>query len=162
MRSSHSTGVLAGIVCCATLVFGQSGIGPITTAVAKANPRQGHPATRIAAGYGLKIVTSGSQPLENPSGVITRFGFLNDFPPQPVEATKTESDENTYLVLDSNPGGPSEGFDYGRHFLFQGHELFSGGLAYVTRINLDVKDPAHRITLLTPVGNRRLDPPHFH
>ena len=153
MRSRHSTRVLAGIVLCATLAFGQSGIGPITTAVANANPRQGHPSTRIAAGYGLKVVARGSQALENPSGVITQFGFLNDFPPQTVEATKTESDENTYLVLDSNPGGPTEGYDYGRHFLFQGHELFSGGLAYVTRINLDVNDPAHRITLLTPVGS---------
>src|SRR5205807_8162101 len=42
------------------------------------------------------------------------------------------------------------GYDYGRHFLFQGHEN-SGDLAYLTRINLDVSDPAHRITLLTPV-----------
>jgi hypothetical protein len=33
----------------------------------------------------------------------------------------------------------------------RGHEN-GGGLAYVTRINLDVADPAHRITLLTPVG----------
>jgi uncharacterized protein DUF839 len=153
MRSSYSTRVLAALVFCATFAFGQNGIGPITTAVANANPRQGHPATRIAAGYRLKVIVSGGQALENPSGVIARFGFLNDFPPQPVEATKTEPDEHTYLVLDSNPGGPTPGFDYGRHFLYQGHELFSGGQAHVTRINLDVEDPAHRITLLTPVGD---------
>jgi hypothetical protein len=42
-------------------------------------------------------------------------------------------------------------FDYGRRFLFQGHEN-AGDLAYITRVNLDVIDPSHRVTLLTPVG----------
>ena len=54
-------------------------------------------------------------------------------------------------MLSSNPGGPTQGFDYGRHFLFQGHEN-SGNLAYLTRINLDVTDDAHKVTLLTPVN----------
>src|SRR5260370_28851495 len=106
----------------------------------------------IAPGFALSILAQGSDPLENPSGVITQFGYLNAPPPQPVEATKTEADENTYLILDHNPGGPTDGYDYGRHFLFQGHEN-SGDLAYLTRINLDIADPAHRITLLTPVGS---------
>src|SRR6267378_4536061 len=106
----------------------------------------------IAPGFALSILAQGSDPLENPSGVITQFGYLNDSPPQPVEATKTEPDENTYLILDHNPGGPTEGYDYGRHFLFQGHEN-SGNLAYLTRINLDITDPAHRITLLSPVDS---------
>ena len=43
------------------------------------------------------------------------------------------------------------GYDYGHHFLFQGHEA-TQFRSYVTRINLDVEDPAHRITLLTPPG----------
>jgi hypothetical protein len=64
---------------------------------------------------------------------------------------KTEPDENTYLVLDHNPGGPTTGYDYGRRFLFQGHEN-ANNMAYVTRINLDVVNPDHRITLLTPPG----------
>jgi hypothetical protein len=63
----------------------------------------------------------------------------------------TEPDENTYLVFDHNPGGPVPGYDYGRHFLFQGHEN-GGGLAYITRINMDITAKAHRVTLLTPVG----------
>src|SRR5262245_29988528 len=117
-----------------------------------ANPRVGHPDTRILEKFSLVKVAKGSDQLENPSGVITQFGYLNDFPPQPVEATKTEPDENLYLVLKQNPGGPTQGYDYGRHFLFQGHENGSD-LAYITRINLDVTDPAHRITLLTPVGS---------
>src|SRR5438477_7104672 len=90
------------------------------------------------------LVVEGIDLLENPSGLITQFGSLSD-------GTLTEPDENTYLILDHNPGGPTDGYDYGRHFLFQGHEN-SGDLAYVTRINLDVMDSAHRITLLTPVG----------
>src|SRR4029453_5016321 len=89
-------------------------------------------------------VGEGLDALENPSGVITRFGLLST-------GVRTEPDENTYLILDHNPGGPTAGYDYGRHFLFQGHEN-SGNLAYVTRINLDVASPDHRITLLTPVG----------
>src|SRR5262249_6921541 len=80
------------------------------------------------------------------SDVVSRFGFLDD-----TSGTKTEPDENTLLVLDHNPGGPTPGYDYGRRFLFQGHEN-ANNLAYVTRINLDVVNPDHRITLLTPVG----------
>src|SRR5262249_3995208 len=81
---------------------------------------------------------------ENPSGSITTFGRLSD-------NTATEPDQNTYIVFDRNPGGPVPGFDYGRHFVYQGHEN-GDDLAYVTRVNMDVRDPAHRITLLTPVG----------
>ena len=89
------------------------------------------------------LVQQGADLLENPSGVITTFGNLDD-------GTGTEPDQNTYLILDHNPGGPTPDYDYGRRFLFQGHEN-SGDLAYVTRINLDVASPDHRITLLTPV-----------
>jgi hypothetical protein len=94
--------------------------------------------------FGPGLVVEGLDALENPSGVITKFGNLST-------GARTEPDENTYLILDHNPGGPTEGYDYGRHFLFQGHEN-SGNLAYVTRINLDVASPDHRITLLTPVA----------
>lgn len=122
------------------------------TGVNFANIRKGHPPTVVEPGFRLKVLAQGTDRLENPSGTITTFGYLNDFPPQPVEATKTEADENTYLVFDHNPGGPTPGYNYGRRFLFQGHEN-SGDMGYVTRINLDVTDPLHRITLLTPVGS---------
>src|SRR5438477_9431627 len=91
------------------------------------------------------LVAQGLDVLENPSGVITTFGNLSD-------GSRTEPDENTYLILDHNPGGPTPDYDYGRHFLFQGHEMPNGNTnrAYVTRINLDVAAPDHRITLLTP------------
>jgi len=113
------------------------------TGLPTANPAEGVQPTVVSSESALVPIVRGTDPLENPSGVITRFGLLSD-------QTKTEPDQNTYLVLD-NPGGPTPGYNYGRHFLFQGHEN-AGDLAYVTRINLDVTDPAHRITLLTPVG----------
>ncbi len=121
--------------------------------VASANPRYDlvPQPTRIAPGFRAAIVARGVATLENPAGLVDRYGFLDDYPPQPIEATKTEPDQNIYLVLDHNPGGPAAGFDYGRHFLFQGHEGGSD-VATVTRVNLDVAPGAHRITLLTPPG----------
>jgi hypothetical protein len=100
--------------------------------------------TDISSGFALDLQQQGLDLLENASGPITAFGYLST-------GTRTEPDENTYLILDHNPGGPTPDYDYGRHFLFQGHEN-SSDLAYVTRINLDVTNPDHRVTLLTPVG----------
>jgi hypothetical protein len=93
--------------------------------------------------FTTSLVVEGIDFLENPSGLITQFGYLSD-------GSRTEPAENTYLVLDHNPGGPVPGYDYGRHFLFQGHAV-TGNLAYITRVNLDVAHPDYRITLLTPV-----------
>lgn len=69
-------------------------------------------------------MAEGSEPLENPRAKIKMFGLL-------ANGTKTEPDENSYLVLDHNPGGPDAGFDYGRQVIYQGHEN-SGTLAYLT------------------------------
>ena len=95
--------------------------------------------------FAAGLVAEGIDLLENPSGLITRLGNLGD-------GSRTEPDENTYLILDHNPGGPTPDYDYGRHFLFQGHEMPNGNTnrAYITRINLDVAHPDHRITLMTP------------
>ncbi|HJZ65314.1 MAG TPA: hypothetical protein VKD70_13410 [Candidatus Acidoferrum sp.] len=103
------------------------------------------------------IVAQGSNRLENPSELTSFYGYDNGGPfvPAPgdvqapghnVEATKTEPDKNTYLVL-RNQQGTDPNYDYGTHFLFQGHELGQGGKGYVTRINLDA-DGAHRVTLM--------------
>ncbi len=113
----------------------------------------------IAQEFSLDLQQQGLDRLENPSGAIARFGYLRDAVSGISHSrTPTEPDENTYLILDHNPGGPTADYDYGRHFLFQGHEN-SGDLAYVTRINLDVSNPDHRITLLTPPGTDGLT--HF-
>jgi hypothetical protein len=115
----------------------------IDDSVAHANTRSGGAQPNVVIDdYKLNLVAQGHDPLENGVDPITTYGYLSD-------GTRTEPDENTYLEFKHNPGGPTAHYDYGRRFIFQGHEN-GGGQAYITRINLDVKDPAHRITLLTP------------
>jgi collagen triple helix repeat protein len=129
----------------------------IQSAPAGANQRSGSPANILAGSWGTSLVATGTDALENSSFNITNYGLLNDGPNAPLgtarpQRTRTEPDINTYLVSDHNLGGPQAGFDYGRHYLFQGHENATDN-AYVTRINLDVpRGDAHRITLLTPVN----------
>ena len=103
------------------------------------------------------IVAQGSVRLENPSALTSFYGYDNDGPQVPVpgdlpstshkvEATKTEPDKNTYLVLQGQRGNDPN-YDYGTHFLYQGHENGASGQGYITRINLDADGP-HRVTLL--------------
>ncbi|HKE94837.1 MAG TPA: alkaline phosphatase PhoX, partial [Povalibacter sp.] len=102
-------------------------------------------------------VAEGAVRLENPTTGFEFYGFSSDGPHLPVpgalpgtsgpiEATKTEPDKNTYLVLRSLRGADPN-YDYGTHFLFQGHENAAGGKGYLTRVNLDA-DGEHRVTLL--------------
>jgi Bacterial protein of unknown function (DUF839) len=140
--------LISGLVVLATLVaspaIAENGIGQIKRGVPNANPKSGTQPTRIDSDFTLRLIATRDDPLENPTGPFTFFGQLST-------GTLTEPDENTYLVLDQSPTGPTPGFDYGRHFLYQGHENGSP-LAYVTRINLDVpRGSPNRITLLTPV-----------
>ncbi len=111
MRSFQASSLRLGlfIALAAPFAIGQLGIGPITTGVKFAKKRIGHPPSTIAEGFGLQKIVIGTDVLENPSGPITKFGILTD-------GTLTEADENTYLVLDSNPGGPVPGYNYGRHW----------------------------------------------
>jgi len=123
----------------------EDGLGPIEVGAAKANVEAGDQpsATIIDRDFVTELVATGTDRLENPSGVIVQFGLLSS-------GVNTAPDENTYLKLERPL--VCNGVDYGRNFLFQGHEN-GGNLAYVTRINLDRKrDDARRITLLTPVG----------
>src|SRR5262247_2365530 len=73
------------------------------THVPSANPAQGIQPTVVGGKLALQPIARGTDPIENPSGVITRFGLLSN-------QTKTEPDENTYLVLSNNPGGPTPGY----------------------------------------------------
>ncbi len=77
-------------------------------------------------------MAEGAFRLENPNTFFAAYGYAADGPMKPaakdeqtkehnVEATKTEPDKNTYLVLDGTTG-PSKEYNYGTHFLFQGHE----------------------------------------
>jgi hypothetical protein len=98
------------------------------------------------------VRAQGAMKLENPAGVAAYYGYDNDHPNlvpplgSNVEATKTEPDKNTYLRLRGQQGADPR-YDYGTHFLFQGHELGVGGQGYITRVNLDA-DVAHRVTLM--------------
>ena len=103
------------------------------------------------------VVSQGSNALENPSALDPFYGYDNNGPMVPTgpgsktEATKTEPDKNTYLVLKGQKGADPL-YNYGTHFLFQGHELGLTSLAadvhgYITRINLDA-DGKHRVTLM--------------
>jgi hypothetical protein len=138
-------------LCAAPASAWADGIGPFTNGVATANPAENSPPNVLSSDFSADILVQGSDALENPSGPITQFGFLSD-------GTRTEPDQNLYLEIDKSMKGPTPRYDYGHHFLFQGHEN-SGNLAYVTRVNLDVADAGHRVTLLTPVGGDGLT--HF-
>jgi len=130
------------------------------TGVPSANPKAAGfaPTSQLSPELRQTIVAQGAMPLENPSGIVGWYGYENDAPSpdnpalaqfvpalgSTTEAQKTEPDKNTYLVL-RNQHGADPNYNYGTHFLFQGHELGSPGL--ITRINLDA-DTAHRVTLL--------------
>jgi hypothetical protein len=146
----------------AVLVAAAVAVAQIFSGVPNAQPRSGSPANVVAHGFALQRVVNGNDTLENPAGIFARYGYLDDSTIQPDrQPTKTEPDQNTYLVTRHSPGGPTPGYDYGHHFLIQGHEVFSSPgapqRAYFTRINLDVKDPAHRITLLNPLAKDATD-----
>jgi hypothetical protein len=122
------------------------------TNVASANPKSPGLASGNVLSPELREIAQaqGSTPVENPSAGIGFYGYLADGPMVPsaaaptVEASKTEPDKNTYLVFKDGLTGPDAAYNYGTHFLFQGHE---GNRGQFTRINLDA-DGAHRVTLL--------------
>lgn len=138
--------LIVASVAAVALVAAGIAYAQISSGVASPNPAKGAPANLLASGFGLDVVARGIDPLENPTSIYTTYGYLEDNE-EPLARTRTEPDQNTYLVTSSNPGGPTAGYDYGTHFLIQGHENGSNK-AYLTRINLDVREPSHRITLL--------------
>ena len=136
--------------------------GPTLTGVPNANTRSAGyaPASVLSPELSQTVVTQGATKLENPSALTSYYGYDNDVvnaAGQPVmvpspssggkEAHKTEPDKNTYLVFKKGLTGADPNYDYGTHFLFQGHEGGAGGAGYVTRVNLDA-DAVHRVTLM--------------
>ena len=132
------------------------------TSVPSANTRSdGYaPASKLSPELMQTTVAQGSTRMENSSALTSFYGYDNDvlnsvgfpqmvpIPANPTkEAHKTEPDKNTYLVFKRGLDGADPGYDYGTHFLFQGHESGVGGAADITRINLDA-DAEHRVTLL--------------
>jgi hypothetical protein len=156
----------AGVLAGGMALIGTAGATPPSTpaltGVATANTRSpGYaPASKLSPELEQLVVAQGSTPLENPSPLTSYYGYDNDvlneagqpvMVPSPAsggkEAHKTEPDKNTYLVFKNGLSGADPHYDYGTHFLFQGHEGGAGGAGYITRVNLDA-DHAHRVTLM--------------
>lgn len=136
--------------------------GPTLTGVPAANTKsEGYaPTDVLSPELSQTAVAQGATKLENPSALTSYYGYDNDVlnaAGQPVmvptpssggkEAHKTEPDKNTYLVFKKGLSGADPNYDYGTHFLYQGHEGGAGGAGYITRVNLDA-DAAHRVTLM--------------
>ncbi|HEY2372040.1 MAG TPA: hypothetical protein VGH82_05795 [Gaiellaceae bacterium] len=157
--------VAAVAVTVAAVGLADSGGGSFTSVPAQVKAAGYAPADVLSPELRQTIVAQGSMRLDGAQDPVGWYGYINDAPspsdatlpqmvpatgaPQ-VEAQKTEPDKNTYLVLKDQTGA-DPGYDYGTHFLFQGHEvgatLNGTKQSYITRINLDA-DIAHRVTLL--------------
>jgi hypothetical protein len=149
---------VAGVIT-TTVAASPAGGGPSLTNVPNANTKAtGYaPPNVLSPQLQQFAVAQGATKVENPNAAISYYGYDNDLldeQGQPVmvpaggfasEAHKTEPDKNTYLVFKEGLPGADPDYDYGTHFLFQGHETGSPG--YISRINLDA-DPAHRVTVL--------------
>jgi hypothetical protein len=163
IRSSHWMPLTA----CALALAAAAASGQSLTHVPSANAKQPGlvAATQLSPELQQVVRAAGAYAVENPSAGITHYGYANVSATAPmvaapntmsnVEATKTEPDKNTYLTLPRQTG-PDAGYDYGAHFLFQGHEAGSvvdppvnnvNRQGAITRVNLDA-DTAHRVTVL--------------
>lgn len=143
----------------ATFAHADVVLSPVSNPVAKVE--SGTADSILSPEVKAVVVAKGAMPLENPTPEISHYGYAADGPLTPaagdkqtkdhnVEATKTEPDKNTYLVLEGQKGA-DQNYNYGTHFLFQGHENGTTRndhpQGYITRINLDA-DEAHRVTLM--------------
>jgi hypothetical protein len=159
------TVVLGGVAAAVAFALPPPGL----TGVPSANTRSAGyaPASVLSPELSQIVVAQGSTKVENPSAAVSYYGYDNNVlngAGQPImvastasgntEAKKTEPDKNTYLVFPKSLPGFDANYDYGQHFLFQGHE--TGVPGYITRINLDA-DAAHRVTLLATKDDQSND-----
>src|SRR5882724_6732173 len=159
LRNRRWLAVLAGaaaVAVTALLTLG-SGSADAHSAVRLSSIAANQKAAGVSVPNGLApqlraaVVAQGANAVENPTDWAAFYGYNNNGTLLPLagtnaEASKTEPDKNTYLVLRGQHGADPD-YDYGTHFLFQGHENGQGGKGYITRINLDA-DGAHHVTLL--------------
>jgi len=159
-KSLLAVGMAGGAALAGLSLLGSAGAAQTLTGLPTANPRAAGLTTPTVVSPELAQVirAQGSMVVENPMDGVGYYGYdsiANNPPLLPTlnggsltEAHKTEPDKNLYLVLKGQTG-PDASYDYGTHFLFQGHESSTATSAgYVTRINLDA-DPAHRVTILS-------------
>lgn len=142
---------IASLIAFPLALNGAAALAQHLTHIPNANPKiPGVTSPTILSPELAQIVRAqGSMPVENPTDAVTYYGYLNNQPNllpalgSNVEASKTEPDKNTYLVLHGLRGADPN-YDYGKRFLFQGHEAGAGA---ITRVNLDA-DVAHRVTVV--------------
>ncbi len=143
--------LIASLIAAPLALNGGTALAQHLTHVPNANPKNpGVTSATILSPELAQIVRAqGAMPVENPTDAVNYYGYINNQPNllpafgSNIEASKTEPDKNTYLVLHGLRGA-DPAYDYGAHFLFQGHEA---GAGVITRINLDA-DAAHRVTVL--------------
>ncbi len=170
-RRVASVGGLAAAVLAGSLLTASAAVSSpherSLTGLAHPNPKT--PGVVVADQLSPELsqvaLAQGATKLENPTTAVPYYGYDGDQPvlvPLPtaptVEAHKTEPDKNTYLVFEHGLPGADPSYDYGTHFLFQGHE--SGTPGYLTRINLDA-DPDHKVTLLATQDVAGNDLPNY-
>jgi hypothetical protein len=162
---------LAALAAAATAVpASATGVDPdhlTTVPHANAKVRRRSVPNKLSRGLAEIPQASGADLLEgaDPAVAPAFYGYsftdpdnpLVAIPPLAAEAHKTEPDRNTYLVLGGQKGA-DPAYDYGSHFLFQGHE--SGTPGYITRVNLDA-DRDHRVTLLATKDTTGANLPAF-
>ena len=161
---AHKT-VIASLLVASFAWGAGAAFGQALSKVPSANPRiLGVTSATVLSPELAQIVRAqGAMPVENPSDAVKYYGYLNDHPNllpalgSIVEASKTEPDKNTYLVLRGQTGFDPN-YDYGTRFLFQGHEAGTPG--QITRINLDA-DAAHRVTVLATAEKNGVALPAF-
>ena len=147
----HRKTAIALSAAAALMLAGTAAVAQHLSHVPSANPKiTGVTLPTVLSPELAQVVRAqGATPLENPTDSAKYYGYLNDKPNllpalgSNIEASKTEPDKNTYLILQGLKG-PDLQYEYGTHFVFQGHE---GGAGYITRVNLDA-DAAHRVTVL--------------
>src|SRR5262249_41381401 len=131
----------AGAAFAAAAVIGAAtistaGPGDLTlTPVAAANTRSDGfaPANALSRELRFLVQAQGSTKVENPGALTSYYGYDNDVlnaanepqmvptPTTSTEAQKTEPDKNTYLIFQQGLHGANKEYDYGTHYLFQGH-----------------------------------------
>lgn len=161
MRRSRKlavAGVAAAVLAATAAAVGGAGQNDFTSVAGPVGKVTGVSAPDVLPKELAEVVRArGDMRLDGGTSAVPYYGFDGDvsrFVPAAnaqaaagtkVEASKTEPDKNTYLVLTGKQFGADASYDYGHHFVFQGHELGSPG--YLTRVNLDADD-AHRVTLM--------------
>lgn len=159
-RHYTTTALIGSLFLMAAPAFAADALNPTSVPAAMQKVDGTSVDTVLSPELAQTAVAAGAMVLDGADGIFQHYGYVGTGPFTPaagdvqakghdVEAKKTEPDKNTYLVL-TGQKGPDAAYDYGTHFLFQGHEsgLEDGGpTGYLTRINLDA-DVAHRVTLM--------------